>query len=246
MQRTKNPGVTVARSSLSIAVASILALALSAPPVLPMPSQGESGGPNAAQAIVAYGFLRWGDLEFDQLVASSPNLTLVQNLRALDTALKALDCDVRNRMAMASQQYVTALAFAPMRHWIISPAPSAGSLGTWLFVLSPPGNSLRGTLVILATEGPSQTTVFWLKKVGRRYQTKLVFDSFKKGTISNDTTQMGTVTTIQFKSGNSLLLKDWGEPGIGPAEFTRVRRVFHLNLSTDVVTEVSSRTPGRR
>jgi len=229
--------VTVARTGLSMAAASILALMLAAPALVALPSHGESDGPSAAQAIVAYGFLRWGD-QFDQLVGSSPNLTLVQNLRALDTALKSLDCDVPNRMAMATHQEVMALASVPTGRWIDAPGPSRGSLGTWLFVMEPPGSPPRGTLVILSTEGPSQTTVFWLSEVGKGYQAKLPFDSFKKGKVSNETTVIGTATSIKFEGSDAILLEDWGEPGIGPPESQRVGRVFRLNLSSGTVVLV--------
>lgn len=245
MQPTRTLDVTVTRSVLPLAAVITLALTLAASALLAVPSRDESSGPDAAQAIIAYGFLRYDYLGFNKLLASSASLPTIQNLRSLDAALKSLQCDVPTRMAFGSRQEVTALASVPMGRWINSPRPSRGSLGTWLFVMKPPGHLHRGVLVILSDEGPAQTTVFWLRRAGKGYQAGLLLDSFKKGSISNDTTQVGAVTTIKFESDNLLLLKDWGEPGIGPPEFTRVRRVFRLNLSTDVVTEVTSGVPER-
>ena len=245
MQQTRTLDGTVARGVLSLATAVALALTLAASALLAMPSQDESGGPDTAQAIIAYSFLRHDYLGFNRLLASSASLPMIQNLRSLDAALKSLHCDIPTRMAFGSRQEVTALASVPMGRWINSPRPSRGSLGTWLFVMKPPGHLHRGVLVVFSTEGPRQTTVFRLRRADKGYQARLLLDSFKKGSISNDATQVGAVTTIKFESDNLLLLKDWGEPGIGPPEFTRVRRVFRLNLSTDVVTEVTSGAPGR-
>jgi hypothetical protein len=88
--------------------------------------------------------------------------------------------------------------------------------------------------------------VFWLEEANRGYVARLLFDSFKKGKVSNETTVVGAATSLKFESDNEILLKDWGEPGIGPAEFLRVGRVFRLDLSRDTVTLVSPGTPPQR
>ncbi len=85
--------------------------------------------------------------------------------------------------------------------------------------------------------------MFWIEEANKGYLAKLLFDSFKKGKISNESTVMGAATSIRFEGDNDILLKDWGEPGIGPPEFMRTGRVFRLNLSRDTLTLVS---PGTR
>jgi hypothetical protein len=95
------------------------------------------------------------------------------------------------------------------------------------------------TLVIFSDEAPGQTTVFWLEKSSGGYAARLVFDSFKKGKVRNEWTTVGAVTSVKFLDGNQLLLKDQGEPGVGPPKFRRIDRVFRLDLSQASVTLVS-------
>ena len=99
------------------------------------------------------------------------------------------------------------------------------------------------TLVIFSNEAPGQTTVFWLEKTNEGYVAKLVFDSFKKGKVHNEWTTVGAVTSVKFLDENQLLLKDQGEPGVGPPEFRRINRVFRLDLSQASVTSVSPGIP---
>jgi len=242
--------VTLTKNKLSFSGVSLLALTL----LLVLPalqsgaSQDKPNGPSPAQAIVAYSFLHWGSYPvFDQLLTSKMDFPLIQKLSSLDGTLESLHCDVRNRMAFGDRPRLIVFPSFPLGRSINLPPPEEGSLGMWLFVMKPPGNLDRGVLVILSSEGPRQTTVFWLKESGEGYEATLLFDTFKKGVISNDTPQqMGTVTTIKFESNNVILLKDWGAPGVGPPEFTRVRRLFRLDLSKDVVTEVFPGAAPRR
>jgi len=197
-------------------------------------------GRSLSQAIITYGYLRWGYDDFDRMLASSPNLPLAKNLKALDAALESLGCDVGTRMAEPHEALI--LPPLPFDQWI--GFPRAGGRNSseegWLFVTQPIGTSPQRVLVVFSTASPEQTTVFWIEETNEGYAAKLLFDSFKKSKISNDTAQVGAATSIRFESDNLLLLKDWGEPGVGPPQLTRVRRVFRLNLSTGVVTEVSS------
>ncbi|HTS13060.1 MAG TPA: hypothetical protein VMH00_13150 [Candidatus Limnocylindrales bacterium] len=238
-------GIAATANIVLAAAACALALVLATPAQLSRPSTEQAGGRSLSQAIVAYGFLRWDYLDFDQLLESHATLSLTENLKALDAALASLNCDVRQRMAGSHRTLI--LPPVPFNQWLGFPrtggrnSPEDG----WLFVTQTMATSPERVLVVFSTARPEHTTVFWLEKAGKGYATKLVFDSFKKGKISNEGTVMGAATSVKFESDNVILLKDWGEPGIGPREFTRVGRVFRLDLPRDTVTLVSPGTPSQ-
>ena len=75
------------------------------------------------QAIVAYGYLRWDYLEFDQLSALIPDLGLVSDLRSLDKSLDSLHCDVPKRMALPHETLILppfwSLVFMALNAWVI-------------------------------------------------------------------------------------------------------------------------------
>jgi hypothetical protein len=232
--------------NLAVIAISIVLLAawLASVPVLPQAfasSPGQSDDISPSQAIVTYSFLRYDYLGFDQVVASNPNLAVARNLRSLDDALESLGCDVRTRMA--GPHGVAALPSFPVGQWIGFPSSSKNSIGRWLFVMERSGTHRHETLVILSDQAPNQTTVFWLEKGTGGYSAKLVFDSFKKGKVRNEWTTVGAATSIKFLDENQLLLKDQGEPGVGPPQFRRINRVFRLDLSQASVTLVSPGIP---
>lgn len=241
MRRIKNLVVSAA-SSLLIWITCVLGFLLPTRGQTPDPDPGGSGGRSLSQAIITYGFLRWNYLEFDQLLAASPNLPLVQNLKALDAALNSLNCDVGKRIAGPHKALI--LPPSPSNQWIGFQRPRGRNSpeGGWLFVAQSIGASRQRVLVVFSSASPEQTTVFWLGVTDNGYEAKLLFDSFRKGKISNVTTVMGAATSLKFESDNDILLEDWGEPGVGPPEFAGIRRVFRLDLSRDVVTEVLPRT----
>jgi hypothetical protein len=232
--------------NLAVIAISIVLLAawLASMPVLPeafASSPGQSDDFNPSQAIVTYGFLQYDYLSFDQVIASNPNLAVAKDLKSLDTALESLGCDLRRRMAWPHQ--VLVLPSFPVGQWIGFPSSSKNSIGSWLFVMERPGTHRHETLVILSGEAPNHTTVFWLKQADEGYVVKLLFDSFKKGEVSNEKTVVGAARSIKFLDENQLLLKDQGEPGTEPPEFRKINRVFRLDLLQASVTLVS---PGTR
>lgn len=244
MRRIRNRTASANSIGLCVALAVTLLLPLALAQTRALNSQ-EVRGRSLSQAIIAYGFLRWDYLEFDQLIASSPNLPLVQNLRALDSALRSLDCDVERRMAVSHKALI--LPPLPFDQWIgFRRAGGRNSPeGGWLFVTQPIGKSSPHIVVVFSSASPEETTVFSIKEADKAYVAKLLFDSFKKGKIGNATTMMGAVTSIRFETDTDLLLKDWGEPGIGPPDAMRVGRVFRLDLSRDTVALVSPGNPAR-
>jgi len=241
MRQAKNLVVS-AVGSLLLGAACVLALLLVTPAQPLVSNPGESGGRSLSQAIIAYGFLRWDYLDFDRLLTSSPNLPLAQNMKALDAALESLDCDIGKRMAGPHKALI--LPPFPFNQWIgfRRAGGRKSPEGGWLFVTQPIGTSPQRVLVVFSSASPEQTTVFWIEEADKGYVAKLLFDSFRKGKIGNESTLMGAATSIRFESDNDILLKDWGEPGIGPPESMRAGRVFRLNLLRDTVTLVSPGT----
>ena len=140
---------------------------------------------------------------------------------------------------------VLALPSFPVGRWIGFPSSPKNSIGSWLFVMESPETRQRKTLVIFSGEAPDHTTVFWLERANEGYVVKLLFDSFKKGEVSNEKTVVGAARSIKFLDESQLLLKDQGEPGVGPPEFRRIDRVFRLDLSQASVTLVSPGIPPR-
>lgn len=199
------------------------------------PGHDASGG-ELSQAVVAYGYLRWDYLDFNELSKSSADLSAVRNIKALDETLESLRCDIP--MRMAGPHRATILPPSPINQWISFPRP--GGRGSrengWLFVTQPSGVAPQRILVVFSTAAPEHTTIFWLEESNGRYSAKLLYDSSKKGTVANETTTIGAVTALRFENSEDLLLKDWGEPGIGSPEAIKARRVFRLALSDGKVT----------
>lgn len=199
-----------------------------------------------SQAVIAYSFLRWDYLDLDKLFASDASLQVVQNLQALDSALKSLDCDVPMRLAVPHKALI--LPPLPFNHWVGFRRTGGRNSpeGGWLFVTQPSGNSPQRVLVVFSSSSPEETTVFSIEEADKGYLAELLFDSFKKGKISNASTMMGAVTSIRLESNTEMLVKDWGEPGVGPPNAMRVGRVFRLDLSRDTVALVSPGAPEHR
>jgi hypothetical protein len=196
------------------------------------------------QAIVAYGYLRWDYLEFDQLVALIPDLALASDLRSLDKSLDSLHCDVPKRMAPPHETLI--LPPFPITQWFGFDRPSRNSPDDgWLFVTQAIGSSPQRVLVVLSSSGAEQTTVFWLEHSDKGYAAKLLFDSFTKGKIANETTVVGAATFVSFEGESAILLKEFSEPGSGPFEHM-MGRVFRLDLMSGTMTLVSPGVPPKR
>jgi hypothetical protein len=236
MRKTKS--LVVAATSLVIAWVLILALPVVAP-AQNRASTPSGSGEGISQAVVAYGFLRWDYLEFDRLLATTSGLGLAADLASLDKSLDSLHCDVPKRMA--GPHKVLILPPLPNTQWFGFERPGGRNSPErgWLFVTQPFGASPQRVLVVLTSASPEQTSVFWLEHGNEGYTANLLFDSFAKGQISNDTTVVGAATFISFEGENTILLKDWGEPGIGPPEARRRGRIFRLDLKSGAVTLVS-------
>lgn len=189
------------------------------------------GGTSMPQAVIAYGFLRWGYLEFDQLVKSNPTLPVVQNLKVLDEALDSLHCDVPTRMASPHQAVI--LPPDLRGQWIGFSRPGGRNSreSAWLFVTDPKDTKQHRVLVVFSSAAPEHSTIFWLDDNSGRYSASLLYDSLKRGKVSNAPTTVGAITSVKLEKDNIISLKDWGEPGIGPPGSTGARRVFQLNLS---------------
>jgi hypothetical protein len=216
--------------------------------VLSMPLSAASGtaspeDKSLPQAIIAYGLFRSDYLALDRLFASDDKGTVLQHLKTLDSSLKALDCDVAMRLAGPHRALI--LPPVPVNAWFGFPRPRGRrSLDAgWLFVTEPVRVNSGRVLVVLSSAAPEHTTVFWLEKTNVGYSTKLLYDSFKKNKVNNETTVIGAVTEMKIDKDKNILLKDWGEPGVGPSQFLRWGRVFRLDTSQDTVSLVS---PGTR
>ena len=197
------------------------------------------------QAIVAYGYLRWDYLEFDRLLALIPELGLASDLRSLDKSLDSLHCDVPKRMALPHRALV--LPPFPISEWFGFERPGAGNSTEdgWLFVTQAIGRSPQRVLVVLSSSRPEQTTVFWLEHGDGGYAARLLFDSFTKGKIVNETTMVGAARSVSFERENAILLKEFQEPGSGPFD-RMLGRVFRLDLMSGAVTLFSPGVPQKR
>jgi hypothetical protein len=188
------------------------------------------------QAIVAYGYPRWDYLEFDRLLALIPELGLASDLKSLDKNLDSLHCDVPKRMAAPHRALI--LPPFPITQWFGFERPESSPEDGWLFVTQDNWSSPDRVLVVLSSSGPEQTTVFWLEHSDKGYAAKLLFDSFTKGKIANETTMVGAATFVSFEGEDAILLKEFREPGSGPFEHM-MGRVFRLDLLSDTITLVS-------
>jgi hypothetical protein len=191
---------------------------------------GALGARDVSQAVITYGFLRWDYLEFDRLVSSSANLPVLQDLKSLDEAISSINCDVPMRMAGHHEALI--LPADLVGQWIGFERPGGrNSTETgWLFLIPSGRTAAQRVLVVFSSGAPEHSTIFWLDQTAGRYSVSLLYDSFKKGKVSNAATTVGAVTSVKLKEDNLILLSDWGEPGIGPPRSTGVRRVFRLNL----------------
>jgi hypothetical protein len=166
-------------------------------------------------------------------------------LKSLDKSLVSLHCDVPKRMALPHSAVI--LPPFPITEWFgfDRPGPGSSPEDGWLFVTQDTWPSPERVLVVLSSSGPEQTTVFWLEHSDQGYAAKLLFDSFAKGKIANETTTLGAATFVSFERENAILLKEFEEPGSGP--FDRMMgRVFRLDLMSGTVTLVSPGVPQKR
>ena len=101
----------------------------------------------------------------------------------------------------------------PLTQWFGSDRPGGRNSpdDRWLFVTQAIESSPERVLVVLSS-WPEQTTVFWLEHGDQGYAAKLLFDSFTKGKIANETTMLGAATFVSFERENAILLKEFEQP----------------------------------
>lgn len=214
--------------------------------LVPVSAVAVPGQRSLPQTVITYGFLRWNYVDLDRLFASDQRFPVIQDLQKLDTALKSLDCDVPARLAMPHAALI--LPPFPKNVWFgfqrigVRNSPDRG----WLFVTEPTERDSQRVLVVVSSASPERTTVFWLRDTGTGYATQLLYDSLKKGRVTNAATIMGAATEVKIENAGNVLLKDWGEPGVGPREFARIGRIFRLEPSQRTVLLVSPGIPVRR
>lgn len=237
MKKTRIPAASALKNLSNLLPVGIflLTLALS---ITAKPSDKEAyNGVGLPEAVVAYGYLRWDYQAFEELVNSSASLSIVKDLKALNMALDSVRCDIPTRMAGPHQAML--LPPAPTGQWFSFPRPGARNSpeNGWLFVTQPSDGAVQRVLVVFSTAAPEHTTIFWLDRSSDdRYSVKLLYDSSKKATVTNEATTIGAVTAVRFENNGEVLLKDWGEPGISPTEINNARRIFRLSMSDGQVT----------
>lgn len=214
--------------------------------LMPVSAAAVPGQRSLPQTVITYGFLRWDYVDLDKLFASDTRLPVIRDLQALDAAVKSLDCDVPVRLAMPHKALI--LPSSPKDLWFGfkrlegRSSPYRG----WLFVTEPAQGGSQRVLVVLSSASPDRTTAFWLEHTEAGYAVRLLYDSMKKGRITNAATIMGAATEVKIEKTGGILLKDSGEPGVGPREFVRTGRIFRLELSQGAVSLVSPRILVRR
>ena len=189
-----------------------------------------------AQQIITYGYLvsAYPD-EF--LVGSGPTTGLGRDMKALKAALDALTCDVSTRLAFPHKAIIVPSSL--MEQWIGFSLAEPPSLDGGLFVLQPLGGSPSQVLVVLSTKGPARSTAFWREGAGAKYSTKLLYDSFKNSTPTNQAPMMGATVAVRLGENRKLLLRESIEPGAGQRELSAVGRVFEVDLSSAKITLVA-------
>ncbi len=247
MKKTRIPGASALRNLSNLLPVGIFLLTLGLSIEAKPSGKDANNGGGLPEAVVAYGYLRWDYKAFEELVNSSAALPIVKDLKAMNVALDSVRCDIPTRMAGPHQAML--LPPAPTGQWFSFPRPEGRSSpkNGWLFVTQLGEGVTQRVLVVFSTGAPEHTTVFWLNRSSAGgYSVDLLYDSSTKATVANEATTIGAVTAIRFENSGELLLKDWGEPGIGPAEFNNARRIFRLNLSGGpVILSESSKFPQR-
>jgi hypothetical protein len=187
------------------------------------------------QTIITYGFLV-GHYPDEFILGREPRTPLASDMKALNDALNSLDCDVPIRLGFPHRVFV--VPSLPVGQWIgfVRTADTPPDEGT-LFVTEPLRTKPERVLVVLSSVSPERTTVFWVERSVQGYASGLVYDSFKKGKISNENhTAMGAVTAVSAGEGEEILLKEWAEPGSRPRQMGSVGRVFRVDAARHEIT----------
>jgi hypothetical protein len=202
-------------------------------------------GTDLPQAVVTYGFLASKSADFPARGVWAQAATVVGEMAALGRALESLNCDVTTRLGSAHRVFVVPVS--PVGQWIgyvrkAETPPTEGSL-----FVTEPFNENR-VLVVLSSVAPEWTTVFWVEARDQGYGAGLVYDSFKRGKISNVAHSMiGAVTCVSVADQDAILLREWAEPGSRPTMMGDVGRVFRLDLKQEKVTlESTEDSSGKR
>ena len=221
----------------ALPAALVILLLLLAPSCVAQPATGDT-----AQELVAYRYLvAWFGNTFLSRELHSPTTPLELQMEALGKSLGSLHCDIRQRLAMSTESILVPSSDA--ERWL-GLFKSKHIVGSWLVVIKLPETASQRVLVILSSRGPAQTTVFWLEPTGQGYGVSLLYDSFKRDTISNPKWgTIGAASGVKFENDRQLLLRELLEPGSGADPcLVEWGRLFRLNLSTGRMELVS---PGK-
>lgn len=220
----------------AVTAALVISLSSLVPSCFAQPASGDT-----AQELVAYRYLvaRFGNT-FLSRELHPPTTPLELQMEALGETLGSLHCDVRRRLAMSTESILVPSSDA--ERWL-GLFKSRHTAGSWLVVIQLSETS-QHVLVILSSLGPAQTTVFWLEPTEQGYGVSLLYDSFKKNTISSPKWgMMGAASGVKFENNRELLLRELVEPGSGADPcLVEWGRLFRINVSTGRMQLVS---PGK-
>lgn len=238
MRRTARPDAS-ARNSSSILAACVLALAL-APALRSAASETRS----LSQAIVTYGFLVRHYPDSFLLASKTATTPLERDMRGLGSALDSVGCDVPEALASAHRAII--VPYSSIGQWLGFPGQDVSPQEGLLFVLEPAGRLSGQALVVLSRMGPDETTILRIEEAKQRFSAELLYDSFRKGRVSNaPNTDIGTVTAVNLQKNRDVLLREWAEPGSRSGHMGETGRLFRLDPSRATVTLVSPRTMPR-
>jgi len=191
----------------------------------------------AAQAIIVYGFLV-EHYPNDFLVASHATAPLVKDMSLLASALDSIHCDVPTRLAFPHRAIVVPSSAAD--RWLGFRRLDKNRVQDGsLFVIEYSRSGSQRILVVLSSLGPARTTVFWVEKSEGGYVGKLVYDSFKKEELANETT-LGATAEVKLANNNDVLIKELVEVGSGPLRWQFAKgRVFRVDLRGGTIKQLA-------
>lgn len=245
LQTTRKAVAGGARSSLALLMICLLALVVWPAPSLEAPTvqrpasiPGERVGlpklpsRELAQALVTFGYLaEWFPDYYVKVPPRALPTPLAQQRNAMRAALGSLHCDIMHSLPMDHESVI--LPHSLEGHWVALPAPPGGIDGR-LFVIEAARELPQHVLVVLATEAPYETTVFWFGQNAQGYTAKLLYDSFKKWRVVNLSEEMmGTTTAVKLTESGNLMLRELVEPGSGADPCLVAHdRIFRLDLKS--------------
>jgi hypothetical protein len=186
---------------------------------------GTADNNELAQRMVAYAFVasHFPQPQGTQNISSA----LPKDMAALHAALaSSLGSD--SDLLMAWPHKAVLVPYLASKEWLELQPSRPEDL---LFVIEPKAERGDRVLVAFSSTAPEGTKIFWLQQRGSRYESELLYDSFKKGEISNaKNTVLGTVTAVMIEADDSVLLKELAEPGSRYGHMGDVGRIFRLRL----------------